>query len=86
MVILESLACGTPVISTNVGGVKDLIADGFLCHVNDRRNPSEFADLIEFALKHENVLADEFRFSSLKASGLINNVLRGGESEKANQR
>jgi glycosyltransferase involved in cell wall biosynthesis len=84
MVILESLACGTPVISTDVGGVKDLIADGVLCHVNDRRDPSEFADLIEFALKKKDASTDEFRFSSLKASYLINNILRGGEFEKKN--
>jgi len=84
MVILESLACGTPVISTDVGGVKDLIADGVLCHVNDRRDPNEFADLIELALKNEDVSSDEFRFSSLKASYLINNILRGGEFEKKN--
>jgi glycosyltransferase involved in cell wall biosynthesis len=84
MVILESLACGTPVISTDVGGVKDLIADGVLCHVNDRRDPIEFADLIEFALKKKDASTDEFRFSSLKASYLINNILRGGEFEKKN--
>jgi len=84
MVILESLACGTPVISTNVGGVKDLIADGVLCHVNDRRDPSEFADLIELALKYKCVSSDEFRFSSLKASKFINKVLRGGDCEREN--
>lgn len=82
MVILESLACGTPVISTDVGGVKDLIADGVLCHVNDRRDSSEFADLIELALKKNDASTGEFRFSSLKASYLINNILRGSKIER----
>ena len=82
MVIVESLACGTPVISTDVGGVKELIADGIMCHVNDRRDPYGFADLIELALKKKDALTDKFRFSSLKASYLINNILREGEFER----
>jgi len=84
MVILESLACGTPVVSTDVGGVKDLIADGAMCHVNDRRDPHGFADLIELALKKKGASTDEFRFSSLEASYLINNMLRGGDIEIKN--
>lgn len=47
MVILECLACGTPVFSTNVGGIKEYIADNEICFVNDKRDPSEFAELIK---------------------------------------
>jgi glycosyltransferase involved in cell wall biosynthesis len=77
MVILESLACGTPVISTNVGGIKDIIADNEMCFVNDKRDPIEFVDLIQSVLIKESHPTKEFIYSSSKASILINNILRG---------
>ena len=75
MVILESIACGTPVISTNVGGIKKLIADNKICFVNDQRNPIEFADLIQSIPDNPDSSSEEFRFSSSNASILINKIL-----------
>lgn len=75
MVILESLACGTPVVSTNVGGVRDLIADGSTCFVIDNRNPSEFADVVQHITKSEKPALAESKFSSSNASLVINKIL-----------
>ena len=75
MVIMESLACRTPVISTNVGGIKDLIADSVMCIVNDSRSPAEFANLAVSVLNKKNTIRENVNFSSLKASSIINEIL-----------
>jgi glycosyltransferase involved in cell wall biosynthesis len=75
MVILECLACGTPVIATNVGGIKELIADNITCFVNDNRDPEEFATLAQVILNDRNRKTSEVRFSSVKASLIINGIL-----------
>jgi glycosyltransferase involved in cell wall biosynthesis len=75
MAILESLACGTSVISTNVGGIKALIADNKMCFVNDRRDPSEFADLALTVLNGNRPTGEDIKFSSFKASSVINEIL-----------
>lgn len=80
MVILECLACGTPVFSTNVGGIKEYIADNEICFVNDKRDPSEFAELIKSKKKSSKDSSDNFKFSTQKAAVLINNILRGHKS------
>jgi glycosyltransferase involved in cell wall biosynthesis len=76
MVILESLACGTPVISTNVGGIEELISDNKMCFVINNRDPIEFSNLILSVKKNKNsILEDEFRFSVQEASLIINSAL-----------
>ena len=52
MVILESLACGTPVVSSNVGGIPDIIANGINGIVLDDLSPDQLASaIIETATK-----------------------------------
>jgi glycosyltransferase involved in cell wall biosynthesis len=46
MVILESLACGTPVIATNVGGIPDIVKDGENGFVLDEPEPARLAEAI----------------------------------------
>jgi len=75
MVILESLACGTPVISTNVGGIKDLISDNKKCFVLDGRDPFEFANLLQTVCSFKGLLPDASEYSALNASGIINKIL-----------
>jgi glycosyltransferase involved in cell wall biosynthesis len=81
MVILECLACGTPVVSTNVGGIKEFISDNELCFVNDNRDPDEFSDLI-LSIKNrtETTVLSDFRFSTEKASLIINQILQPVQS------
>jgi len=55
-VILESQACGTPVIATSVGGIPDTIKDGesgFLTKPNDAQ---DMADKIVFMLSSETMI------------------------------
>jgi len=76
MVVLESLASGTPVISTNVGGIKDLIADEETCFVNDLRDPVEFGNLIQLIQNKAGLFPLKTKFSSSNAAILINEILK----------
>lgn len=77
MVILECIACSTPVVSTDVGGIKEFIADNKMCFVHANRNPAEFADLILSVKKQKDTIdSSDFRFSSEKASIIINQALQ----------
>jgi glycosyltransferase involved in cell wall biosynthesis len=79
MVILECMACGTPAMATNVGGIKELIADNVMCFVDDGRDPVRFAELALTALAGRKDDTPDKRFSSATASELINNILSGLE-------
>ena len=46
MVILEALACGTPVVASNVGGISDLIVDNANGIVLDDLSPERLASAI----------------------------------------
>jgi D-inositol-3-phosphate glycosyltransferase len=51
MVALESMACGTPVIASDVGGLSFSIENGFNGYLVPGRNPSALADKIVMLLK-----------------------------------
>lgn len=50
-VVLESLACGTPVVATDVGGVPEMVREGATGLFMKSRNEEEVAYQIEKALK-----------------------------------
>ena len=75
MVVLEALACGTPVVATDVGGIKELISDEKQCYIINKRDPSLFAEKILQLEDRSEVLKDEFKFSVIKASVTINQLL-----------
>jgi glycosyltransferase involved in cell wall biosynthesis len=53
VVILEALHCGLPVIATSVGGVPDMIEDGFNGILVEADNPRELANAISLLLNDE---------------------------------
>jgi D-inositol-3-phosphate glycosyltransferase len=58
MVALEAMACGTPVIASDVGGLSFSIEDGYNGYRVPDRDPQALADKIMLLLKH-GVLRDQ---------------------------
>jgi D-inositol-3-phosphate glycosyltransferase len=53
MVALEAMACGTPVIASEVGGLAFVVRDGVTGFHVPERNPEELAAKIELLLSDE---------------------------------
>ncbi|TMT87018.1 glycosyltransferase [Haloterrigena sp. H1] len=66
-VLVESMACGTPVLATSVGGIPDLVADEENGRLITDRNPETLADAIIDMLK-ANQLGD-FHESAVETIG-----------------
>jgi glycosyltransferase involved in cell wall biosynthesis len=61
---VEYFACGKPVVSTRVGGVDEIISDGF------NGLTAEFGDLPSFAKKLLRLMEDEELRDSMGANAL----------------
>lgn len=48
-VMLEAMACGLPVVSTEVGGIADLVKNNYTGFITKKRDPEYFAVLLEKA-------------------------------------
>ena len=69
LVGLESLACGTPVVATDVGAMRSILQDGETGHIVSHVNPRSLARAIESFITRTNakkVSADRIRASVLK--------------------
>ncbi len=69
--MLEALACGKPIVSTNVSGAKDMILEGVNGFVIKERSPEIFSLALERSLMLENVeprsrsIADKYALKNL---------------------
>lgn len=52
-VVIESLACGTPVVSTQVGGIPDLVPSKYYGLLVKPGEPNELADAFDYALSEK---------------------------------
>jgi D-inositol-3-phosphate glycosyltransferase len=57
LVALESSACGTPVVASDVGGLMTLIDEGVTGFLVEERDPKVWADAVEVALDPQNATA-----------------------------
>jgi D-inositol-3-phosphate glycosyltransferase len=57
LVALESSACGTPVVASDVGGLMTLIDEGVTGFLVGERDPKVWADAVEVALDPQNATA-----------------------------
>jgi D-inositol-3-phosphate glycosyltransferase len=68
LVALESLACGTPVVATKVGGAENIIRHGQTGFLVDDNEPRKLADEIKLALSRPN---DNGHLESIMRSSLV---------------
>lgn len=54
-ILLEAMACGTPVVGTRVGGIPYAIKDGEGGYLVDEKNPRQLAERIIMLLKNDNL-------------------------------
>ena len=71
-VIKEALACGCPIVSVDVGDVKERIEGVDGCYVAITRNPQELAGLLQKALQFEGKTKGR---EKIIADGLDNNIV-----------
>ena len=55
LVALEAMACGTPVVASQVGGLGFLVQDGVTGYVVQDDNPILLADRLEQLLRHPDL-------------------------------
>ena len=71
--MLEAIACGKPIVSTNVSGSADMVKDGLNGYIVQNRDPREFAKKMNMALTLPNAseisrsLAHQYSLESLRS-------------------
>ncbi|MFC1829245.1 glycosyltransferase [Thermodesulfobacteriota bacterium] len=66
LVALEALACGTPVVTTPVGDIENIVQDGITGCVAFDTSPGSFAECIESVLKKQQT--NGFSFERIRGS------------------
>jgi glycosyltransferase involved in cell wall biosynthesis len=65
-VMLESMSCGTPVVSFDVGGMKDVIIDGYNGYLSKFNNPESLAENVVKIFSNCNEMSRNCREYALK--------------------
>jgi D-inositol-3-phosphate glycosyltransferase len=78
LVAVEAMACGTPVVASRVGGLKDTVQDGRTGYLVPWHCPEPFAERLELLLNNESLrmrlglearaVAERYRWSEVAAS------------------
>ena len=78
LVAVEAMACGTPVVASRVGGLKDTIQDGRTGYLVPWHCPEPFAERLDLLLNNESlrrslglearIAAERYRWSEVAAS------------------
>lgn len=66
LVLLEAMAQGKPCISTNEGGISDIIDEGITGFIVEKNNSTDLASKIEILLKNEELRVDMSKNSYIK--------------------
>ena len=56
--ILEAMACGLPIVATNINGISEIVTDGENGLLASPKNPEDIARKIIFLLKNERLIAE----------------------------
>ena len=70
LVAAEAMACGTPVVGSQVGGLRSLIQDGRTGYLIPWRNPELFAEKLELILRRPALAAELGRNATLAMRAL----------------
>jgi glycosyltransferase involved in cell wall biosynthesis len=81
LVILESMACGTPVIATALPGVRTLIKDTLDGYLIEANNPKHLADVIEKMIINPQLAQEMGRKASQKVQTQYNQSTVGNQLE-----
>lgn len=75
--ILEAMASGVPIVSTNVGGIKRIIEDGMNGSLVDAKNPGQLADAIIELIKDrkKRVMLARHAKASVESNYSMDNML-----------
>jgi glycosyltransferase involved in cell wall biosynthesis len=57
-VAIEAMAAGVPVVASDVGGLKEIVVDGFNGYLVPRNNPEAIAEKLVYLYENQQVLAD----------------------------
>ncbi|HAX05322.1 MAG TPA: glycosyl transferase, partial [Acidimicrobiaceae bacterium] len=68
LVALEAAACGTAVVASNVGGLRDNVADGITGLLVNERDPELFAAAVDQLLDDSEMRCEMGRQGALRAS------------------